>query len=155
MMEEQKVSFSMAEDVKKTFGANLRRLRKRSGWTQERLAEAVGVAVQTVRAWEAGRVFPSSENIDTICECFKTDATALFGAPVVTNEEDALEAIQQSIGFLKSQISQNSQAAAKLSSISDVLDSYAASGGVSDDAVKITGTIRAILTGTAHSLNGE
>lgn len=33
-------------------GADLRRLRRRLGWTQRQLADAVGVATNTVARWE-------------------------------------------------------------------------------------------------------
>ena len=33
-------------------GADLRRLRRRLGWTQQQLADAVGVATNTVARWE-------------------------------------------------------------------------------------------------------
>lgn len=35
-------------------GAQLRRFRERLGWSQSRLAEALGVHVQTVSKWERG-----------------------------------------------------------------------------------------------------
>lgn len=37
-----------------TFGEKLYRLRKEKGWTQERLAEQIGVSRQALSKWESG-----------------------------------------------------------------------------------------------------
>ena len=36
------------------FAENLQALRKKKGWSQEQLAEAIGVTRQTVSKWELG-----------------------------------------------------------------------------------------------------
>jgi DNA-binding transcriptional regulator YiaG len=40
--------------------------RKSLGWTQERGAEALGVPVQTIRAWEIGRYLPRHRRVLTL-----------------------------------------------------------------------------------------
>ena len=42
-------------------GANIRRLRKEAGLTQEQLAEAMGVTTGAVYKWEAGKASPELE----------------------------------------------------------------------------------------------
>jgi len=39
--------------------AEIKSLRKTLGWTQSRLAEACGVSVRAVKAWEGGEYAPS------------------------------------------------------------------------------------------------
>lgn len=54
----------MAKDIRLKFGYNLRRLRKRKGWTQEELAEYADIAYKHVQRLEGKR--PSPVKIDTI-----------------------------------------------------------------------------------------
>ena len=42
--------------LKKTVGENIRRLRDKNGWTQEKAAEATGVALAHLQKIEGGRV---------------------------------------------------------------------------------------------------
>ncbi|WP_165423111.1 helix-turn-helix transcriptional regulator [Ktedonosporobacter rubrisoli] len=46
----------------------LKKARERQGWTQERLAELMGVEAQTIRAWERGKNAPMLENRRRLCE---------------------------------------------------------------------------------------
>ena len=46
----------------RAFGMRLRSLRRNVGYTQEVVAEIMGISTQTVRNWEAGRTEPSEEN---------------------------------------------------------------------------------------------
>lgn len=56
--------FIMAHDIRLKFGNNLRRLRKRKGWTQEQLAEHADIAYKHVQRLEGKH--PSPVKIDTI-----------------------------------------------------------------------------------------
>jgi transcriptional regulator with XRE-family HTH domain len=42
-------------------GPKIRRARQRKRWSQQRLADEVGVALRTVGAWERGEAFPRHE----------------------------------------------------------------------------------------------
>ena len=44
--------------MKLNFAENLRKLRRERGFTQEQLAEKMGVSFQTVSRWETGVVYP-------------------------------------------------------------------------------------------------
>ncbi len=49
----------------------LRAIRKRKGWSQERLARELGVSFQTIHRWETGKFEPSQlaqEKIDRLIE---------------------------------------------------------------------------------------
>jgi len=49
----------------------LKEIRKRKGWSQERLARELGVSFQTVHRWETGKFEPSQlaqEKIDRLLE---------------------------------------------------------------------------------------
>ena len=42
-------------------GENIRKLRKEAGFTQEQIAEALGVSVSAVHKWESGKAIPELE----------------------------------------------------------------------------------------------
>ena len=49
---------------------SLKAARVNVGYTQEFVAEYVGVTVGTVHNWETGKSFPNAPQIDKICELF-------------------------------------------------------------------------------------
>lgn len=57
---------------------NIRRLRKGSGFTQEQLAEALGVSVSAVHKWESGKAVPELTMLVDIAEFFETSVDALL-----------------------------------------------------------------------------
>lgn len=61
------------------FGANLQYLRKQHGnMTQERLAERMGVARQTVSKWESGESSPDMPKLIELCELFSCTLDTLL-----------------------------------------------------------------------------
>lgn len=79
------------------FPQNLSILRRRAGYTQETLAEALGISRQTVGKWEAGQALPEAAtlidladllgcSLDELMRETLTEADAL-PAPVLTPEE--------------------------------------------------------------------
>ncbi len=53
-----------------TFGEKLSRLRRERNYTQEQLAERLGVSRQTVSKWESNVAFPETEKLIRISEIF-------------------------------------------------------------------------------------
>lgn len=53
------------------FGQKLARLRHERGYSQERLAELVGVSRQAVAKWEAGESFPELPKLLLLSDCFR------------------------------------------------------------------------------------
>ncbi|MBQ9150852.1 MAG: helix-turn-helix transcriptional regulator [Clostridia bacterium] len=71
-------------------GANIAKLRKTKGVTQDDLARVVGVSAQAVSKWENGGV-PDAELFPVIADFFEVTIDALFGRDVqVQNMEKAL-----------------------------------------------------------------
>lgn len=80
-----------------TFASNLRSVRNKSGMTQPELAKKLGVTVQAISNWEAGRAQPSVKNSKQIAEIFgipvdaliseNTDASKLEIIRVVADDE--------------------------------------------------------------------
>lgn len=59
-------------------GESIRRLRKEAGYTQEQLAEALGVSVSAVHKWETGKSTPELEMLVDIAEFFETSVDTLL-----------------------------------------------------------------------------
>ena len=62
-----------------TIGSKIRELRRRSGATQEMLANALGITSQAVSRWEAEGSYPDIELIPSIANYFGVTIDELFG----------------------------------------------------------------------------
>lgn len=62
-------------------GKNLQKLRKQKSLTQEALAEAVGVARQTIAKWEAGESTPDLEISGRLASALEVTLDDLVNAP--------------------------------------------------------------------------
>lgn len=65
-----------------TFGENLQFLRKRSGMTQEDLAEQMEVSRQSVSKWESNSAYPEMDAIIRLCGLFHCDMDTLLRGDV-------------------------------------------------------------------------
>ncbi len=65
-------------DIKKILGDRVRRFRKDAGLTQEKLAEKVDVAVETISRLERGHSIPSVEKFYEIAQAIDVEMTVLF-----------------------------------------------------------------------------
>ncbi len=74
--------------MKLNFAENIRKLRRENGFTQEQLAEKVGVSFQTVSRWETGVVYPDIELLPVLAELFETRVDELIGC--TKNEKDKI-----------------------------------------------------------------
>ncbi len=64
--------------LKTQFGKRLQRLRRRAGISQEGLADAIGVTVQSVSNMERGVFGPRFDNLEKIARVLKVPIKALF-----------------------------------------------------------------------------
>lgn len=74
--------------MKLKFAENLRKMRRENGFTQEQLAEKVGVSFQTVSRWETGVVYPDIETLPILAEIFETRVDELIGC--TKNDKESL-----------------------------------------------------------------
>ena len=70
------------------FSKNLIKLRSKSGWSQERLANELGVSRQTIANWENNKKAPDSTNILKISQVFFVSVDDLL------KEADILKSVQ-------------------------------------------------------------
>lgn len=57
-----------------TMGEKILHMRKARGWSQEELAEQIGVSRQAVSRWESDSAKPDADKIISICELFGVSA---------------------------------------------------------------------------------
>lgn len=60
-------------------GEEIRHLRKAKGWTQQQLADSVGVAKTTIVDWEKNRYSPTGENIQKLSRSLEVSVAYLVG----------------------------------------------------------------------------
>ena len=60
-----------------TLGKQLKALRQSTGFSQELVAERVGVSRQAVTKWEAGQTIPTAENLAALAELYQVPLEAL------------------------------------------------------------------------------
>ena len=60
-------------------GEKIRSLRKQKNWTQQQLADSVGVAKTTVLDWEKNRYSPEGKNLINVAESLGTTVSYLIG----------------------------------------------------------------------------
>lgn len=65
--------------LKQIFGSNVRQTRKQRGLTVEKLAERVGVSVETIGRVERGETAPSFDSIEQIAAGLEVSPQELFG----------------------------------------------------------------------------
>lgn len=61
-----------------TIGEKILNLRKARGWSQEELAEHIGVTRQAVSRWESGAAKPDTDKVIAICDLFGVSADYLI-----------------------------------------------------------------------------
>ena len=65
----------------KTFAQQLRKIRKRTGITQEELAEKLNISSKTVQRWEWGERTPRMQEIKKLCEVLHVSEAELLNEP--------------------------------------------------------------------------
>ncbi len=66
------------ESCAKMLGAKIREIRRMRNETQQKLGHAIGVAQQSVAAWEGGRSMPNAESLLKIAEHYGISADWLL-----------------------------------------------------------------------------
>ena len=75
-----------------TFGEKIQALRKSRGWSQEQLAEQIGVSRQALSKWENGTAIPDTNNVVQLAKLFgvTTDYLLLDEYGTENNMESAV-----------------------------------------------------------------
>lgn len=70
------------QKLKILFGLKVKELRIQNGYTQEQLAELIGLQPQTIATIETGRAFVSADVLSNICNCFNIEPSVLFSKKI-------------------------------------------------------------------------
>ena len=82
------------------FAENLQALRKQKGWSQEQLADAIGVTRQTVSKWELGSTTPELEKLLALSQLFAISLDELTGNPSApAQSKQELQPVMHGAGF--------------------------------------------------------
>ena len=88
--------------LKKELGKNIQRYRKLNKITQEKLAEIVGIEINSISSIETGKYFPSPDNLVKIASALNTDISSLFDFREDMSCDDYIKAIESNIKLLNS-----------------------------------------------------
>lgn len=77
-----------------TMGQIIKDLRKKNGFTQEELAERLGVTYQAVSKWENDTGMPDISQVVPLASIFGVSTDVLFGIADTTENEEALKIVQ-------------------------------------------------------------
>ena len=82
-----------------TLGENIQQLRKASGFSQEQLAEMVGVSRQAISKWETDQSSPEIENILLLSKVFSISTDELLGNVTTVSAEVSAPQLDSVIQF--------------------------------------------------------
>ena len=86
--------------MKETMGQIIKRLRKERGFTQEELAEQIGVTFQAVSKWENETGMPDISQVIPLATAFDVSTDVLFGLYGTSNAEEVNKIIEEAFAFL-------------------------------------------------------
>ncbi len=86
--------------MKETMGQIIKRLRKERNFTQEELAEQLGITFQAVSKWENDTGMPDVSQIIPLATIFGVSTDVLFGMSGKGNREEVQRIIQSAIAFI-------------------------------------------------------
>ena len=69
-------------------GHKIKELRKKKGFTQEKLAEYLNLSCQAVSKWETGIASPDVSQIPALCHIFGVSSDTLLGIDIEKNDEE-------------------------------------------------------------------
>ena len=78
-----------------TLGERIKERRQKSGMSQEKVAEFIGVSRQGVTKWEADISMPNTENLFTLAEIFGTTVDDLMNGEKEMSDAEQLYRLQQ------------------------------------------------------------
>ena len=78
-----------------TMGEKMQKLRKQKNWSQETLAEKLGVSRQAVSLWERGESMPEIDKLIPLANYLGVTVDFLLTDYIVTDEDNSLNILTQ------------------------------------------------------------
>lgn len=83
-----------------SIGEKLFELRKRYGYSQEQVAEKIGVARQTISKWELNETSPDLESAKKLAQLYHISLDEMVGNPVYSIQEEKHSNVEKLAGIL-------------------------------------------------------
>lgn len=77
------------------FGENFKQQRKKQDWTQEQIADMLGISSQAISKWENGTSLPDISLLPIIANLFHVSIDHLLGVDISKREENILDVLAQ------------------------------------------------------------
>lgn len=91
----------MAENIKDSIGLRMREIRTKRGFTQESLAEKVGLSTNFVGSIERGEVNASFQTLEAIAKALDSDLRQFFDTEYLeVNERELSKLLHKQIKYL-------------------------------------------------------
>jgi transcriptional regulator with XRE-family HTH domain len=107
---------------------NLKALRKQRDWTQEDVADALGLSAQSVSKWERGDNLPDITLLPTLANLFKTSVDALIGMERINND-----AARRAVFITELSQKRAGEYAASIKTLESALKTYPTDTGMSSE----------------------
>lgn len=91
----------MKDKICKALGSNIKNYRKLRGYTQENLAEAVGLEIKSLSLVETGKGFVSAKTLAKLCEVLNVKPAELFEFDDSNDEQELYKSAEETLELLK------------------------------------------------------
>ena len=91
----------MQKGLNKQIGKRIKELRSIKGYSQERLAEAIDIATNSLSYIESGHGFMTLSTLDKICRVLDVEPYEVFKFRKIENKEDMYKYIIKKLNFIK------------------------------------------------------
>ncbi len=88
-------------NIKKQLGSKIKRLRQKKGYTQEQLAEKMGIATRTLSGIEIGENFVTAETLEKVFDVLEVSGSELFAFDHLKSQEELIEEIVSDLYNIK------------------------------------------------------
>lgn len=78
-------------DFLKKFGKRVNELRKKQGFTQEQLAEKIGIGIRSLGKIENGNNFPATDNLEKLVSALNVTTSEMFNFEHLQNPKNLTE----------------------------------------------------------------
>ncbi len=92
---------SEQRDDKMKLYERIQMLRKKAGWSQEKLAEKLGVSRQTISKWENGAANPGMDRLQDLADALDITMAELLGTDAQATEDERIAEYEEEIRGLK------------------------------------------------------
>ena len=91
----------MSKDINKKLGKRIKELRKIKGFSQEKFAEAIDIATNSLSLIETGNGFMTLATLDRMCKALEVEPYEIFKFHEDINTQEMYEYLKRKVEFIK------------------------------------------------------